>query len=618
MIFLKKTLSVVLSLLLLVGCVAVAPVSVSAATEKVTFKNGAWIDAKGYQLIALGSKRDMYIVGVYDNYLDAGWSNGNSRVLGMSADFDYCRITARKEGYATVTGWCTTYYRFNKVYDERYTQETYKFHVVKPIKALKLPKTQSVTLGKTVKLKATYTPNSVYSFYASNVKFTSSNKAVATVSSDGTVTPKKPGTVTITAKSANGLTAQCKVTVKRPVLKSIKLNKTSATIGIGKTLKLAPTYNPTQAYGKVTYTTSNKKIATVTAAGTVKGIKAGTVTITARVNSKIKATCKITVAPYPTKVTLNKSSLTLATNKTYTLKHTFNSTKARADVTWSSSNTKVAKVNSKGKITPIAPGKATITIKTANGKKDTCKVTVRYPTPTKVNITKSRITLSLKETATLNYEISPTKYYGTPKWTSSDTSVVKVNSKGKITPISLGTATITLKVGSKSDTCKVVVNRRTLDPAKYLRFKTTPCSQKRYTNYKEIWIQDASGQGFSLLNDPSLGDTFIEYYSSEAWDFKQFPAKVFTNAYGYDNHFSYNWNYSKTYVGEVQKQYKLQTGQKDQTYLTYIATSGDYEFMDYGTSFQFFIIFDGLKYQVNLTVPSSDIGLQEAYFTRIK
>ena len=84
----------------------------------------------------------------------------------------------------------------------------------------------------------------------------------------------------------------------------------------------------------------------------------------------------------PTSVALNKTTLTLDTGKTSTLKATvYPSNAANKKCTWSSSNTSVATVDGNGKVTAKKAGTATITVKTSNGKTATCKVTVNLPTP---------------------------------------------------------------------------------------------------------------------------------------------------------------------------------------------------------------------------------------------
>ncbi|MDO4337052.1 MAG: penicillin-binding Tp47 domain C-containing protein [Eubacteriales bacterium] len=113
------------------------------------------------------------------------------------------------------------------------------------------------------------------------ITYSTSNKKVATVSSKGVVTAKKTGTVTITAKSGN-YKATCKITVKNP---SLKLAKTSASVKKGKTVTVKATATPA---GKVTYKTANKKIATVTSKGVVKGISRGKTTITVTCNGVSK------------------------------------------------------------------------------------------------------------------------------------------------------------------------------------------------------------------------------------------------------------------------------------------------------------------------------------------
>ena len=144
-------------------------------------------------------------------------------------------------------------------------------------------KTATVYKGKTTTLKATVTGAD-----ASKVTFTSSNPKVAAVNkTTGKVTAKAKGSAVITAKCGD-VKATCKVTVKNPTL---TLNKTSASVKVGKTTKITAKAAPS---GKVTYKSGNKKIATVSSNGTIKGIKKGTAKITVTCNGVTK-TVKVTV-----------------------------------------------------------------------------------------------------------------------------------------------------------------------------------------------------------------------------------------------------------------------------------------------------------------------------------
>ena len=144
-------------------------------------------------------------------------------------------------------------------------------------------KTATVYKGKTTTLKATVTGTA-----AAKVTFTSSNPKVAAVNkTTGKVTAKAKGTAVITAKCGD-VKVTCKVTVKNPTL---TLNKTSASVKVGKTTKITAKAAPS---GKVTYKSGNKKIATVSSNGTIKGIKKGTAKITVTCNGVTK-TVKVTV-----------------------------------------------------------------------------------------------------------------------------------------------------------------------------------------------------------------------------------------------------------------------------------------------------------------------------------
>lgn len=221
-----------------------------------------------------------------------------------------------------------------------------------------LDKAATVYTGKTKALKATTNDSDAI------VTFKSGNTKVATVSSKGVVKGVKAGTAVITAKVGNA-TATCKVTVKAS---TIKFAKASVTIYKGKTATVKATATPSAT---VKYTSSNTKVATVNSkTGVVKGIKAGTVTITAKAGA-LKTTCKV-VVKNPA-FSLVKSSATIKKGKTTTIR---SKAAPAGKVTYTSSNKKVAAVNSKGVVKGIKKGKATITVK-CNGITKKFVVTVK-------------------------------------------------------------------------------------------------------------------------------------------------------------------------------------------------------------------------------------------------
>ena len=229
----------------------------------------------------------------------------------------------------------------------------------------------TLNVGQSATLKATVSPAKA----DQKCTWTTSNAKIATVDKNGKVVAKGAGTATITAKTANGKIAACKITVN-PAPISVKINAKTATVGAGQSVTLKATVSPSKASQKCTWATSNKKVATVTSGGKVVAKGVGTATITVKTYNGKKATCKITVKKAPKSVKLSKTAITLTKGKTYTLKATLSSGSA-GSTAWSTSNKKVTTVSSKGVVTAKAKGTAYITVKTYNGKTAKCKVVVK-------------------------------------------------------------------------------------------------------------------------------------------------------------------------------------------------------------------------------------------------
>ena len=157
-------------------------------------------------------------------------------------------------------------------------------NAIKKLVKLKVISTKNVTLGVGEK----------YSVKTKNCTYVTSTSKVAAVSKKGLVTPKKTGKATIKAINKNGKVKVFKLTIKKAPKKITKVTPTKKTLKKGKTCKLKVTL-PKGTASKLTFTSSNKKIATVSSKGVVKAKKKGKAVITVKTFNKKTKKVKITV-----------------------------------------------------------------------------------------------------------------------------------------------------------------------------------------------------------------------------------------------------------------------------------------------------------------------------------
>lgn len=214
------------------------------------------------------------------------------------------------------------------------------------------------------------------------ISWASSNPRIATVSAAGVVTGLGSGVVTIKA-AADGQAGTATVTVIIHVTQVTLPAKT--TVLSGKTVALTATVRPSDATDKrLTWSTSNPAIATVSAQGVVTGRKGGTTKITATsLDGHNSAVTVVTVKViHVTGISTKTAAIKLLAGKQRQVGAKVSPANATLKtVTWTSSNPRVATVGPAGLITAKTPGSATITVRTVDGHK-TATVAVTVPAST--------------------------------------------------------------------------------------------------------------------------------------------------------------------------------------------------------------------------------------------
>lgn len=430
------------------------------------------------------------------------WSSSNKNIATVSSAG---KVTGVSNGTATIT--CKS--------SDGVVYATCKVTVVTAAESVSLNKTKAeVYTTKSFNLSAVVLPET-----ATNKKVTwsSSDTKVATVDTNGKVTGVGSGTATITCTTVNkGLTATCVVTVlKKTEVISIQLNKTSGSMYKGQSYTFTMTMNPSDAtYKQVKWTSSDTKVISVDANGKIKAVGAGTATVTCTSvdNPMIKGSCTVKVNVKTTGVKLNKTSGYLYEGQSGKLTATVSPADAtNKKLTWTSSNTSIATVDSSGKITAKKPGTVYITCTTNNGGYTAqCKLTVRAVIKTtSVKLNKTSGSMNAGTTYTFTVTVAPSN--ATNKgvtFKSSNPAVLEVNkTSGKIRAIKPGTATVTCTTNDTGKTAKCVVTVKAVVPTKVTLNKTSGSMNYNQTYQLKATVYPSNATDKSLTwksSDPSV------------------------------------------------------------------------------------------------------------------
>jgi len=288
-----------------------------------------------------------------------------------------------------------------------------------------------------------------------------SNSVRATVSQTGLVTAISTGQAIITVTTVDGSrTASCNLNITVAVT-SITLSSTNLALTLGQSKTLTANVSPNNAGNRsVTWTTNNSAVATVSVGGTVTGRGNGTAIIRATTNDMgLIASCNVTVTTPVLGISLNVSAVSIRTGQNYQATATLNPvTASNQTLSWSSSRTNVALVNSSGLITGISNGSTTITVTSQDGGKR-ARMTVNVTTAaTGVTVNPSTLTLARNATRNLLAVVSPANASNTATtWQTNNPSVVSVTTRGVVRGLQAGTATVTARTsdGGFTSTCVI-------------------------------------------------------------------------------------------------------------------------------------------------------------------
>ncbi|MDK2807464.1 MAG: lysozyme [Clostridiales bacterium] len=178
-------------------------------------------------------------------------------------------------------------------------------------------------------------------------------------------------------EGANNSDNHCDVNYSFLEAETLTFDEDAITLGIGEAYESSLSITPSGCTDTITYTSSDASIADVDDAGQITASKKGTATITAESGSGLTSQITVTVKKAPKSVSLSISKKTLVKTNTYQIKPKLATSCASNQITYTSSDKKIASVNSSGLVKAKRSGTALITITTYNGKSTTLKIVVK-------------------------------------------------------------------------------------------------------------------------------------------------------------------------------------------------------------------------------------------------
>ena len=332
--------------------------------------------------------------------------------------------------------------------------------------------TETISVNNTKQLKVTVNENN-NRINNPDIIWTSSDSSVAIVDSNGNIRGLKEGTATITATYKDkdeSYTSTCNVTVissggtEGVKLLSIKFKEGTIIMAPNSTYNLY--YEKDPFNGMVTssvYSSTNESVAKVDQDGKVTAMNVGTGTIKLTVNNTIAASINIQVIDrqvtpgiyiLPRSLAFKENEYELTVDEGKQL--TYNNEPYNANLTFmefSSNNSKVATVDSRGYVKAISAGDATITISCGGVSANTIvHVKNKVIDVRTVNVLDNNVTLGLSKTHQIKADVNPDDATDKSlKYVSNNTSIVKVDSNGLVTAVGKGSTYVTVSSNSNKN-----------------------------------------------------------------------------------------------------------------------------------------------------------------------
>lgn len=341
------------------------------------------------------------------------------------------------------------------------------------------PPAATVIVSKTQSLQAmgSFSDGSTRDLTAS-VTWNSADTTTASVSAAGVVTGGVTGVTIVTAHSGN-FSASTQITVTSanvcatPV--SIAVTPANPTVPVNTTQQMVATGTNSDAStcditDLVTWSSSTIANATVSASGLVKGVAAGSLTVTATLGSVTGSTSVSVTAPSITSISVTPDDMTLAigVGEQYTASAIYSDGSIQdlvTGVTWTSSNSSVATVDSNGLATTLGAGTTTITA-TVGSFTDASVITVVAAHLQTITLTPTNVTMAAgtqqQFTAVGNFDDGSTQVLISALWSSSSSSVLAIDQNGLALAVGPGSSTVSVTSGTVSASTSVTVSTATL------------------------------------------------------------------------------------------------------------------------------------------------------------
>ncbi len=290
---------------------------------------------------------------------------------------------------------------------------------------------------------------------AQTVEFSSSDPMVATIKNDGTVHALSAGTASILAKASDGASAVCKVEVTGVPLDELELNVTDLHIACGKFSGLSVTYNTDASDTRLQWVSENPEIARVDNNGRVEGIKGGHTRVSVIAPNGKSATCNVTVDVASTAVSITPYDMIVGVGAKIPLSVRFLPLDSTDSVkSWVVSNDRVLKIDENGMLTALAEGTVHVSALTECGLTAGMEVMVESA-PKDMELNPNRATIMRGDT--LDMQLLLMEAAGNMStttrpvvWTSSETSVAKIDENGRVTGCADGVTRITASSDGKT------------------------------------------------------------------------------------------------------------------------------------------------------------------------